>query len=105
MTDGSNPFLSPNALSWVLGETGAGVSGAKFIDQAAPQQENNYDCGVYVMAIAKVLCSAFQERKRARSRSNDYAGLVRSSISPSSVNSMRYTTLELIHSLSAGGET
>lgn len=57
------------------------------------------------MAIAKVLCNAFQDRKRARSRSNEYAGLVRSSISPSSVKQMRYTTLQLIYSLSAGGDT
>ncbi|BBN17309.1 sentrin-specific protease 8 [Marchantia polymorpha subsp. ruderalis] len=84
------PFMGPVAAS------------AKFIEQATPQQENNYDCGVYVMAIAQVLCNAFCERKRGRS--TDYAGLVRTTVTPSNVSKMRYTTMELIHSLSANEE-
>lgn len=78
------------------------AASAKFIEQATPQQENNYDCGVYVMAIAQVLCNAFCERKRGRS--TDYAGLVRTTVTPSNVSKMRYTTMELIHSLSANEE-
>ncbi|CAM6099494.1 unnamed protein product [Calypogeia fissa] len=100
---GTNTKQARELMNIIKPHMGERATGAKFIEQATPQQENNYDCGVYVMAIAKVLCNAFQDRKRARSRSNEYAGLVRSSISPSSVKQMRHTTLELIYSLSASG--
>jgi len=30
--------------------------GARFVEEQAPQQANGYDCGVHVLAAAKLLC-------------------------------------------------
>ncbi|KAL2611165.1 hypothetical protein R1flu_022857 [Riccia fluitans] len=85
------PYMGPFAAS------------AKFIEQATPQQENSYDCGVYVMAIAQLICNAFCERRKGRPV--DYGGLIRTTVTPSTVSKMRYTTIELIHSLANGEES
>eukprot|EP00246_Nothoceros_aenigmaticus_P005032 TRINITY_DN16843_c0_g1_i1.p1 TRINITY_DN16843_c0_g1~~TRINITY_DN16843_c0_g1_i1.p1 ORF type:complete len:229 (-),score=25.11 TRINITY_DN16843_c0_g1_i1:122-808(-) len=73
-------------------------SSAKLSEPSTPQQENSYDCGVYVMAIAEVISNAFEGKKNC-SRDRDLASLLRSQVSAASVRRMRSTTLDLIDSL------
>ena len=35
----------------------AAPPGARYVEQPAPQQANGYDCGVYVLALAQLLCA------------------------------------------------
>jgi len=51
-------------------QLGASISasvpgGAVFREEACPQQDNGFDCGMYVVAIAKELCSRWDAREGA----------------------------------------
>lgn len=77
---------------------GGEAASAKLTESTTPQQENCYDCGVYVIAIAEVICNAFEEKKNG-SQDRDVASLLRSQVTADSVSNMRRTILDLIDSL------
>ncbi|KAJ0987705.1 hypothetical protein J5N97_006061 [Dioscorea zingiberensis] len=53
-----------NAVNEFLGDGSAGV---KFIEGYTPKQRNEYDCGLYVMRVARVLCDWFRGERDGRS--------------------------------------
>eukprot|EP00250_Pteridium_aquilinum_P002178 c12377_g1_i2 orf=134-799(-) len=77
-------FLGPEAAS------------AEFEEAWTPHQENAYDCGVYVMAVAQVLCQAYANGPVGSSECRE---LMREKVTPSAVSEMRGSVLNRILSL------
>ncbi|KAL5581176.1 hypothetical protein UlMin_013618 [Ulmus minor] len=84
---------------------------AKYIDFTdSPQQVNGYDCGLYVTAIARVICLWYNEHKndeQVEDNVEDYLWLsaVKEQVTPSAVARMRTEILELIRSLMAANSS
>lgn len=74
---------------------GEGSSQAKLNERETPQQRNDYDCGVYVMKIAQLLCNTFVQQQRAVICA-DIADPLRTQLTPASVEAMRASTATLI---------
>lgn len=66
----------------------------------SPQQVNGHDCGLYVTAIARTICSWFEQRKDFHGDGLWFSAVVEE-ISPSLVADMRNEILGLIKSLMA----
>lgn len=65
-----------------------------FIECFTPQQKNGYDCGVYVLAITKIICH-WHESNSANEADNWFSAL-EEKIVPSAVTEMRNEILKLI---------
>ncbi|KAL4592223.1 hypothetical protein LXL04_005211 [Taraxacum kok-saghyz] len=79
----------------VVGYLGGGMNMIQYVDTVrTPQQVNGYDCGVYVLAIAKEICGWFVERNEEL-----WFKVVEERVTRSSVAGMRGEILELIRSL------
>ncbi|KAM0999668.1 hypothetical protein EV2_006627 [Malus domestica] len=63
----------------------------------SPQQVNGYDCGLYVLAIARVICSWYGSKDKGEQTLWFHA--VREQVTPSVVAAMRNVILELIRGL------
>ncbi|XP_068338488.1 NEDD8-specific protease 1-like [Pyrus communis] len=63
----------------------------------SPQQVNGYDCGLYVLAIARVICSWYGNKDTGER--NLWFHDVREQVTPSVVAAMRNEILELIRGL------
>lgn len=76
-------------------------SNARFLECAdSPQQVNGYDCGLYVTAIARVICLWHSDdRNKAKDRSYLWFSTVKEQVTPSLVAGMRNEILELIKGL------
>ncbi|KAI5082870.1 hypothetical protein GOP47_0002613 [Adiantum capillus-veneris] len=74
-------FLGPDAAS------------ANFEEAWTPHQVNGYDCGVYVMAVAQVLCEAYA------SGIVGSEALLREKVTPTAVMQLRAHVLHQIMSL------
>lgn len=59
-SQGMNRWHAEMLFEAVKGFTGEGGE-ARYVEGFTPQQSNGYDCGLYVMAIARVVCDWFQE--------------------------------------------
>lgn len=74
---------------------------AKFVDCAeSPKQVNGYDCGLYVTAIARVICSWHVNGKNSDSNTLWFSD-VKEQVTPSFVSGMRSEILALIRDLMA----
>lgn len=67
------------------------------IEGPTPRQTNGYDCGVYVMAIARALCAWWKNGQDQRG--GDWFQAVRSGVDAHSVEAMRTDLLQLINTL------
>ncbi|CAD6265879.1 unnamed protein product [Miscanthus lutarioriparius] len=67
------------------------------IEGPTPRQTNGYDCGVYVMAIARVLCAWWNNGHDHRE--GDWFQAVRREVDAHSVKAMRADLLQLINTL------
>ncbi|MCO5569101.1 hypothetical protein L7F22_022808 [Adiantum nelumboides] len=76
------PFLGPDAVS------------ANFEEAWTPHQVNGHDCGVYVMAVAQVLCEAYTVGPV------DCQALIKEKVTPTAITQMRAHVLQKILSLS-----
>ena len=74
---------------------GKGASHAILKDRETPQQQNAYDCGVYVMKIAQLLCNTFEQQQRAVTFA-DIEDVLRTQITPAAVDELRVSTVKLI---------
>ncbi|KAM1027726.1 hypothetical protein FF1_040427 [Malus domestica] len=63
----------------------------------SPQQVNGYDCGLFVLAIARVICSWYGSKDKGEQTLWFHA--VREQVTPSVVAAMRNEILELIRGL------
>jgi len=68
------------------------------IEGPTPRQTNGYDCGVYVMAIARALC-AWWNNGRDHQEGGDWFQVVRREVGAHSVKAMRADLLQLINTL------
>ena len=74
------------------------VQDAQFINAATPQQRNCHDCGIYVMAVAEVICR-WWSRNRAGVDATDWVDMVlRECKDPDKVEAMRTKLLRQIES-------
>lgn len=71
--------------------------------QDSPQQVNGYDCGLYVIAIAKVMCCWYQSDE-SKDKDGLWFSAVRERVSPGIVAEMRNEILDLIKSLMVAKE-
>ncbi|XP_066325687.1 NEDD8-specific protease 1-like [Miscanthus floridulus] len=67
------------------------------IEGPTPRQTNGYDCGVYVMAIARALCAWWNNGQYHRE--GDWFQAVRRDVDAHSVKAMRADLLQLINTL------
>lgn len=95
--DGMNLRIAKKCVSIIKPFICSDVSSAKFEEPWTPQQENGYDCGVYVMAIAQTLCKAYVDGIKS---SSECTSLLRDCVTPNTVSDMRHSIWELILSLS-----
>ena len=76
--------------------SGSNGSSAHIEEVWTPQQENGYDCGLYVMAIAEVLLQAYT---RGLIGSVECKGLLQEKITPRVMSQMRGNVLHTILAL------
>ena len=62
-----------------------------------PRQTNGYDCGVYVMTIARAICAWWNQDHRGRG--GNWLEAVRREVDARSVKAMRTDLLQLINTL------
>jgi sentrin-specific protease 8 len=78
----------------------AAPPGAKLVDQATPQQQNGYDCGIYVLAIARLLC-----QRHARHGQRVRFDIGADDVTPTDVAALRTELLELITKKTGAADT
>jgi sentrin-specific protease 8 len=87
----------------VVGYMGLSESGSKarYLECTdSPRQRNGYDCGLYVTAIARVICDWYVNSKKTDA--NDlWLSAVKEQVTPSAVSCMRSEILALIRDLMA----
>jgi sentrin-specific protease 8 len=57
--------------------------------ESCPQQENGYDCGMYVFCLVDLMCSAFSKNDHGLHSPHDLADVVKKNITPSYVTQKR----------------
>ncbi|KMT02133.1 hypothetical protein BVRB_9g207160 [Beta vulgaris subsp. vulgaris] len=68
-------------------------------DQSSPQQQNGYDCGLFVTAIASVICSWYANSDRGDDGEHIWFSDVKEQVTPGNVSKMRSEILSLIEGL------
>ncbi|KAL5705423.1 Ulp1 peptidase [Ranunculus cassubicifolius] len=68
-----------------------------FVDCKTPQQSNGYDCGLYVLAIAKAVCRWWSLENN--NKSSDMLSAIETNVDDSVEVNMRSEVLEIIHDL------
>ncbi|CAL4999846.1 unnamed protein product [Urochloa decumbens] len=68
------------------------------VEGPTPRQTNGYDCGVYVMAIARTICG-WWKNGHGRLRGGDWFEAVGREVNADSVKAMRSELLQLINTL------
>uniref|UniRef100_A0A7C8Z2M2 Ubiquitin-like protease family profile domain-containing protein n=1 Tax=Opuntia streptacantha TaxID=393608 RepID=A0A7C8Z2M2_OPUST len=77
-------------------------SETRYLEQeCSPQQQNGYDCGLFVIAIARVLCSWYMGGGSVDS-DDLWFSVVKEQVTPSAVLKMRSEILDLIKGLMTG---
>ncbi|XP_021776508.1 NEDD8-specific protease 1-like isoform X1 [Chenopodium quinoa] len=66
--------------------------------QSSPQQQNGYDCGLFVAAIARTICSWYTSSERVN-RERIWISDVKEQVTPTTVSKMRNEILSLIKEL------
>lgn len=69
--------------------------------ESSPQQENGYDCGLFVVAIARVICSWYTSGGSSERKDDLWFSVIKEQVTPSSVSKMRGEILGLIEELMA----
>ncbi|KAG6629328.1 hypothetical protein I3843_14G078000 [Carya illinoinensis] len=98
---GINKQHAKQLFNAVVGYMGASNSapGARYLEcNDSPQQVNSYDCGLYVTAIARAICS-WQESGEDKDRDGLWFSAVKQQVTPSSVATMRDEILSEIRGL------
>ncbi|KAI3435908.1 hypothetical protein D9Q98_001966 [Chlorella vulgaris] len=74
----------------------AKLPGSTFREQPAPQQRNGHDCGMYVLALAQLLCRRLAEHGQRTSWE-----VTTDAVTPAGVAALRQEVLQLIRSKAA----
>lgn len=67
-------------------------------DQSSPQQSNGYDCGLFLLAIARVICSWYTSSNRVDGEQLWFSD-VKEQVTPATISTMRNEILSLIKGL------
>ncbi|CAH9109339.1 unnamed protein product [Cuscuta epithymum] len=70
----------------------------EFVEVPSPQQKNGYDCGIYVIAIARAICQWFSS-PRNNNRDVDWVSFVQKHVDASVEITMRGEIIKLIQEL------
>ncbi|XP_077210079.1 cysteine proteinases superfamily protein [Tasmannia lanceolata] len=73
------------------------ASSARFVEISTPQQKNGYDCGLYVLAIAKVICHWHMDG--LRKTGDHWFSSLEAQVDACAVAEMRNEILRLIQNL------
>ncbi|XP_024359521.1 NEDD8-specific protease 1 [Physcomitrium patens] len=92
---GLNGAVAVRFVNKIKLHMGKRAAQAKSRERETPQQQNAYDCGVYVMKTSQLLCNAFKEQQRAVTFA-DIVDSLRTQLTPASVDEMRTSTVKLI---------
>ncbi|GMG98825.1 hypothetical protein Nepgr_000665 [Nepenthes gracilis] len=101
---GANSWHAERLYASVVGFMGCSESHGRYVEYAdTPQQVNGYDCGVFVIAIARAICCWYVSS--GGSNGDDEDGLwfsaMKEQVTLSAVAEMRSVILRLIRSLMA----
>ncbi|KAK0604106.1 hypothetical protein LWI29_012055 [Acer saccharum] len=76
------------------------ASKAKYVECTdSPLQMNGYDCGVYVTAIGRAICSWYKSSEQKNNTQGLWFSTVKEQVTPSAVTEMREEILRLIRGL------
>lgn len=96
---GSNRVYSKRLYKSVVGFMGNSDSDIQYLEhESSPQQENGFDCGLFVIAIARVLCRWHTSNDLVDEEQLWFPD-VREQVTPSTVLNMRNEILSLIQGL------
>jgi sentrin-specific protease 8 len=72
-------------------------NGAPLVEGPTPMQVNGHDCGVYVLAVARAICSWWRDRRgQQQDKGTDWFDTVKNEVDAASVGAMRAEMLHLI---------
>ncbi|KAK9280179.1 hypothetical protein L1049_013866 [Liquidambar formosana] len=84
----------------VVGFMGTSSNGDYLECSSSPQQVNGYDCGLYVTAIARTICS-WQANGESKDKDDLWFSAVKEQVTPFAVSEMRNEILGLIRNFAA----
>jgi len=93
--NGSNRWCARRLYEAVKGFVG-GDGDTRFVEGRTPQQRNGYDCGLFVMAVARVVC---EWKERGEEKEERWFGALEEEVDAESVGRLREEVLMLITSL------
>ncbi|XP_065868083.1 NEDD8-specific protease 1 [Euphorbia lathyris] len=86
-----------------IGSSDAGAR-CQYVERTdSPQQVNGYDCGLYVIAVARAICE-WNQRCDEKNRDGLWFAVVKEQVNPAVVAAMRNEILSLIRSLMNSNE-
>ncbi|KAI7996146.1 NEDD8-specific protease 1 [Camellia lanceoleosa] len=78
------------------------ASACKYVEYSkTPQQVNGYDCGLYIAAIAKAICSWYESKSEQKDEDGLWFSTMNEQVNPPVVAEMRKEILGLVKSLMA----
>ncbi|KAF5930933.1 hypothetical protein HYC85_031806 [Camellia sinensis] len=78
------------------------ASACKYVEYSkTPQQVNGYDCGLYIAAIAKAICSWYESKSEPKDEDGLWFSMMNEQVNPSVVAEMHNEILGLVKSLMA----
>ncbi|GMY21198.1 NEDD8-specific protease 1-like [Fagus crenata] len=90
--------MSATAKAVAVAKSGAAADAApSFIECNTPQQTNGYDCGLYVIAIAKVICQ--WHSSKSKDKESNWISAIERHVDASLEMTMRKEVLKLIEDL------
>ncbi|KAL5226074.1 hypothetical protein ABZP36_012713 [Zizania latifolia] len=90
------------ALRPLLPAASATHNRVPLIEGPTPRQTNCYDCGVFVLAVARAICHWWASPSREQEGESDWFEAVKREVDADSVKAMRTQLLQLIDSLVQG---
>ncbi|GAB4859247.1 hypothetical protein Ancab_010707 [Ancistrocladus abbreviatus] len=100
---GTNSRHARRLYASVVEFMGSSESNRRYMEYSqTPQQVNGYDCGLYVIAIARAICNWYGSGGSKHHKEDGlWFSVVKEQVTPSAVSSMRPEVLGLIRSLMA----
>lgn len=98
----SNSSYSKRLYASMVGFVGGSDSDISYQEfKSFPQQENGYDCGLFVTAIARVICEWYTSTGDHVDTGELWFSAVKEQVTPAAVSNMRNEILDLIKGLMA----
>lgn len=92
--NGANSWCARRLYEAVKGFVGCDGESARFVEARTPQQRNGYDCGLFVMAIARAVCECKEAEGEGEGEENWFGAV--EAMDAERVGRLRGEVLELI---------